>query len=46
MSYLIAAYLIVWIVLFIYIFTLYSKQKRLKSEIDNLKQIIKEKVRS
>ncbi len=43
MSYLFTAYSIIWIALFIYIFSIFSRQKKLFKEIENLKQIIKEK---
>ena len=43
MSYLFIAYSIIWIVLFFYISGLLIRQKRLFSEIENLRQLIKEK---
>jgi len=43
MSYLFAAYSIIWIVLFLYIFSIFKRQKKLFDEIRSLKQIIEEK---
>ncbi len=43
MSYLFAAYSIIWIVLFLYIFSIFKRQKKLFDEIGSLKQIIEEK---
>ena len=43
MSYLFAAYSIIWVVLFLYIFSIFKSQKKLFDEIGSLKQIIKEK---
>jgi CcmD family protein len=37
-SYLFAAFAIVWVMLFGYIFTLSQRQKRLRREIDSLKE--------
>ena len=41
MGYLVAAYTIIWVVLSIYIFTLYLSQRRLRREIDSLKKKMK-----
>jgi CcmD family protein len=43
LGYLFAVYGIVWLVLFIYIFTLVNNQKKLTREIQNLKEILKQK---
>jgi len=43
MSYLFTAYSIIWIVLFLYIFSIFKRQKKLSDEIRSLKQIIEEK---
>ena len=42
-GYVFAAYLIVWIVVFVFILFLSSRQKRLKSEIESLEETIKGK---
>jgi CcmD family protein len=36
--YLVAAYTAIWCVLFVYLFTLSSRQKKLKNEIESLKR--------
>jgi CcmD family protein len=36
MNYLVAAYIAVWVILFIYLFTLASRQKSLKKEVEQL----------
>ncbi len=41
MDYLIAAYTIIWVVLSIYIFTLYRNQRRLRRDINSLKEKLK-----
>ena len=43
MGYLFTAYSIIWIVLFLYIFSIFKRQKKLSDEIRSLKQIIEEK---
>jgi len=43
MSYLFVAYSIIWIVLFLYIFSIFKRQKKLSDEIGSLKQMIEEK---
>ena len=43
MSYLLAAYSLVWILLFAYILSISSKQKRLETEIDTLRKLIERK---
>ncbi|MAH39183.1 MAG: heme exporter protein CcmD [Dehalococcoidales bacterium] len=40
-SYLFAAFAIVWVVLFGYIFTLSQRQKKLRREIELLKEVLK-----
>lgn len=42
-DYLLAAYTIVWLVLFGYVLLLLRQQGRLRREIDSLKEAIKEK---
>jgi len=44
MSCLFAAYSIIWVVLFLYIFSIFKRQKKLSDEIGSLKQIIEEKM--
>jgi len=43
MSYLFTAYSIIWVVLFLYIFSIFKRQKKLSDEIRSLKQMIEEK---
>ncbi len=43
LGYLFAAFAIVWAVLFGYLLILFNGQRRLRREIDSLKEIIKEK---
>jgi CcmD family protein len=40
-GYLVAAYTIIWVVLSIYIFAIYRRQRQLRREIDSLKQKLK-----
>jgi CcmD family protein len=42
-SYLFAAYAIVWAVVFGYVLSLLGKQRRLRRELDSLKESLKEK---
>jgi CcmD family protein len=43
MSYLLAAYSLVWILLFAYILSISSKQKKLETEIDTLRKLVERK---
>ncbi len=43
MSYLFAAYTVTWILLFAYIYSLGSKQKRIDEELTTLKKLIEQK---
>lgn len=43
MSYLLAAYSLVWILLFAYIVSISSKQKKLETEIDTLRKLVERK---
>lgn len=36
MNYLVSAYIAIWVILFVYLFTLASRQNRLKKEVDQL----------
>jgi CcmD family protein len=36
MNYLVSAYIAIWIILFVYLFTLASRQNKLKQEVDQL----------
>jgi len=45
MNYLFAAYLAIWIILACYLFSMHSREKKLREEVRNLKQMI-EKSRS
>jgi CcmD family protein len=43
MSYLLAAYSVVWILLFAYILSISSKQKKLEMEIETLRKLLERK---
>jgi CcmD family protein len=43
MSYLLAAYSVVWILLFAYVFSISSKQKKLESEMETLRKLLERK---
>jgi len=43
LDYLVAAYTIIWIAISAYVLIIYHRQKRLRREIDSLKNKIKEK---
>ena len=40
MQYLFAAYLAIWIVLALYIFSLHSREKKLRDEVQSLKAVV------
>jgi CcmD family protein len=40
MNYLFAAYTVIWIVLAAYLFSIHSREKRLRREVRHLKQLI------
>ncbi len=42
-GYLFAAYTVIWAVVFGYVLSLFYKQRRLRQEIDALREILKEK---
>ena len=41
-SYLFAAFTVVWAVVFAYVFSLFNRQRKLKREIDSLKEVLRE----
>lgn len=43
MSFLFAAYMVIWIALFLYLLSLSKKQQRLDREIETLKKLLDEK---
>ncbi|MCP4724362.1 MAG: CcmD family protein [bacterium] len=43
MNYLYAAYTVIWLILFIYMFSINKKQNELMKEIDHLKQKLEER---
>ncbi len=43
MSYLFAAYSVVWILLFGYVYSISGKQKRLETELDTLRKLLERK---
>jgi CcmD family protein len=42
MNYLVSAYIAIWIILFVYLFTLASRQNKLKQEVDQLMRQLRE----
>ncbi len=40
MHYLFAAYLAIWIILAVYLFSIYSREKKLREEVRRLKQLL------
>ena len=42
-GYMLAAFAVTWAVVFGYVFVLVSRQRRLRREIDSLKEMLKEK---
>lgn len=43
MNYLFAAYTAIWIIIAIYLFSIHSRQKKLREEIERLKQMLDKK---
>lgn len=43
MSYLLAAYSVVWILLFAYVLSISSKQKKLEMELETLRKLLERK---
>ena len=41
MNYLVAAYMAIWIILAVYLFSIHSREKKLREEVQRLKQILK-----
>jgi CcmD family protein len=40
MNYLFAAYLVIWILLALYLFSIHSREKKLRNDIERLKSIL------
>lgn len=40
MNYLFAAYLAIWILLALYLFSIHSREKKLRAEIDRLRDVV------
>jgi len=40
MHYLFAAYLAIWIILAVYLFSIYSREKKLREEVRRLRQLL------
>lgn len=40
MKYLFAAYLAIWILLALYLFTIHSRERKLRAEVDRLRDIV------
>ncbi len=43
MNYLFAAYAAIWIILALYLYSIYSREKRLREDIERLKQLLEKK---
>ncbi len=43
MNYLFAAYAAVWILLFLYLYSIHSREKKLREEIRRLKRLLEER---
>jgi CcmD family protein len=44
LNYLFAAYAAIWIILAIYLFSIQSREKKLRDELNHLKQLLEQKV--
>ena len=42
-GYLLAAFIIIWALIFGYVLSLFNRQRRLRWEIDSLKEVLKER---
>jgi CcmD family protein len=40
MSYLVAAFTAIWIILAVYLFSMHSRERKLREEIERLKQLV------
>jgi CcmD family protein len=43
LGYFLAAYIVIWVVLFAYVYRIYAGQRNLKREIDSLKEELRNK---
>ncbi len=43
MNYLFAAYAAVWIILALYLYSIYSRERRLREDVERLKQLLEKK---
>ncbi len=43
MQYLFAAYAAIWIILAVYLFSIHSREKKLREELQNLRQLLERK---
>ncbi len=43
MNYLFAAYAAIWIILAIYLFSIHSRERRLRDDVDRLKQLLEKR---
>lgn len=43
MSYLVAAFMAVWIILAIYLFSIHAREKKLREELRRLRQVVEKK---
>jgi len=44
LNYLFAAYAVIWIILAIYLFSIQSRERKLRDELNHLKQLLEQKV--
>ena len=43
MHYLFAAYAAIWVILAIYLYSIYSRERKLREDVDRLKQLLEKK---
>ncbi len=43
MNYLFAAYTVIWIILALYLFSIHSREKKLREEVERLKQLLEKR---
>lgn len=43
MSYLFAAYTVIWVVLAIYLYSIHAREKNLRQEVERLKQLLEKR---
>lgn len=43
MNYLFAAYTVIWIILAVYLYSIHAREKRLRQDVERLKQLIEKR---